>query len=212
MWVRIRYMHGGVDAFFFLFCFRRDHDSGGGCSRGYGSTSIRTTPLSSRHVSPFSASSSTFVAVAAKSSSAPTGIAPLLASRVVPVNSDSVILMAAAGLLMPIPVDQFVVAPGTCVPVRNLKEDQRWPSPSGFASRTLVPVRLRMDAVATTGKLATVSDMQSSTSAEMMTGMPPVVMMYEACTRDTMVVTTAETEVSVRTLARRRASYLRWKR
>src|SRR5216683_7776718 len=70
MWVRIRYMHGGVDALLF-FCFRRDHDSGGGCSRGYGSTSIRTTPLSSRRVSPFSASSSTFVAVAAKSSSAP---------------------------------------------------------------------------------------------------------------------------------------------
>jgi hypothetical protein len=51
-----------------------------------------------------------------------------------------------------------------------------------------------IDALATTGKLATVRDMQSSTSAEMITGMPPRVIIYAACTRDTMVVTTGKTK------------------
>jgi hypothetical protein len=54
------------------------------------------------------------------------------------------------------------------------------------------PWNCLIDAVSTTGKLATVRDMQSSTSAEMMTGMPPRVMIYAAWTRDTMVVTTGK--------------------
>src|ERR1700677_1894378 len=74
------------------------------------------------------------------------------------------------------------------VRVLNFHVDQRWPSPSPPFAESLE--RRRKEAVATTGRLATVSDMQSSTSAEMITGMPPVLMMYAACTRDTIVVTT----------------------
>lgn len=69
----------------------------------------------------------------------------------------------------------------------NFHVDQRWPSASALAEPFL---SRRKEAVATTGRFATVSDMQSSTSAEMITGIPPLLMMYAACTRDTIVVTT----------------------
>ena len=85
--------------------------------------------------------------------------------------------------------------PAGCVGERNFHDDQRWPSPSGSGSRAAVVEKCLMEAVATTGKFATVRDIQSSTSAEMMTGMPPRVMMYAACTRDTTVVTTDKTKV-----------------
>lgn len=146
-----------------------------------------------------------------------TGMVLLVGSKlVVPEPSVSVGMRMSVPLLMPPkPVVKCVVPPGCCVRVRNLNEDQRWPSLSGFASRGLTPEIRRRDAVATTGKLATVSDMQSSTSAEMMTGIPPVVMMYAAWTRETTVVTTAEMEVNkqIRRCGRgRRSTYLRWKR
>src|SRR5260370_37967977 len=83
----------------------------------------------------------------------------------------------------------FAVRAG-CVRERNFHDDQRWPSPSGSSMRAAVLERRMIDAVAMTGKLATVRDMQSSTSAEMRTGMPPRVIMSAACTRDTMVVMT----------------------
>lgn len=169
--------------------------------------SIRTTPAPSpwricgSNDWPFSASPSisNFVGVAAKRSSETTGIVLLVGSKVVvPETSVSVGMRRPTPLLMPPkPEVKCVVAPGCCDRVRNLNEDQRWPSSS---SRELTPEIRRRDAVATTGKLATVRDMQSSTSAAMTTGMPPVVMMYAAWTRDTTVVTTAEMEVNTRVL------------
>jgi hypothetical protein len=95
-------------------------------------------------------------------------------------------------LLDPKLVDQGVVAPdGRVVRVRSLSADQRQSSSSSFASRELVPEMQRIEAAATTGTLATVSDMQSSTSPQMSSEKPPLVTVYPACTRDTIVVTTA---------------------
>src|SRR6266702_628732 len=181
----------------------------GGCSRGYGSTSMRTTPLlSSRRPSSFffSAVASTDLVPFANSSSGPTepreyapnpmDTVPLDCSNDVPVSSVAVpasastAAPAAPRLTVPKPVVKIVVptpVEGGSVRVLNLNEDQRWPAPSPLEES---PERRRIQAVATTGRLATVSDMQSSTRAEMTTGAPPLVMMYAAWTRDTLVVAT----------------------
>ena len=98
--------------------------------------------------------------------------------------------VAPLRLTAPRPVVKYVVLLSVVigrVRVLNFHVDQRWPSPSPSFED---PSR-RKEAVATTGTLATVSDMQSSTSAEMITGMPPRLMMYAACTSETIVVTTS---------------------
>ena len=89
-------------------------------------------------------------------------------------------------------VDQQVVEPDRrVVCVWTLSADQRWSSSSSFASCELVPEMQWIEAATTTGTLATVSNMQSSMSLQMSSGKPPLVMVYPACTRDTIVVTTA---------------------
>ena len=160
---------------------------------GYGSQSIRTTPQSSPLWAFLFSSLSIFAPV--NISSGPrepteyTGEVSLIAAGVVLVIS--VVMPALTPpLLGPKPVDQWVLTPDErVVRVRNLSADQRWPWSSSFASRKL-PEMQRIEAPATTGMLATVSDMQSSTSPEMSSGKPPS-SMYGACTRDTIVVTTA---------------------
>ena len=82
----------------------------------------------------------------------------------------------------------MTVALSGCVGTRNFHVNEG-PS-SSSRSREGALEKCLIVAPSTTGKLATVRDMQSSTSAEMITGMPPRVMIYDACTRDTMVVTT----------------------
>ena len=79
----------------------------------------------------------------------------------------------------------MTVALSGCVGTRNFHVNEGSSSSSEGALEKCLIV-----APSTTGKLATVRDMQSSTSAEMTSGMPPRVMIYDACTRDTMVVTT----------------------
>ena len=69
----------------------------------------------------------------------------------------------------------------------NLHMDQCWPSLFNKS-----PKRRRKEAVATTGRFATVSDMPSSTSAEIITGMPRLLIMYAACTRETNLVMTTK--------------------
>ena len=87
-----------------------------------------------------------------------------------------------------------VIPPRITFVRRDLKrnEENCWPSLSvvvgGIVERRDQNTPIR--AVATTGTFATVNDIQSSTSAEINTLLPPVRMMYTPCTIDTIVVTT----------------------
>ena len=116
-------------------------------------------------------------------------------------SSDSVVVSctcACAGTALTTPIDRpnLSVAPARVDHiVRKRKLEKRvCPGTSSLriSSRGLLEVdgRRWMRKVATTGTFATVRDRQSSTSAARMTSIPPVVMMYAAWTRETMVVIT----------------------
>src|SRR5258708_1023733 len=111
-----------------------------------------------------------------------------------------------SNIVGPLPVVMGIVR------VLNLNEDQRCPSPSP----SVVLERRRIEAVPTTGRFGTVGGMESSTSAEMITGMPPLLIMNAAWTSDTMVVTTGKKEKKIVCSRRldgwKKSAYWRWKR
>ena len=149
---------------------------------------MRTTPFSVAAPSADFANRSSWPTEPTEYAPMPIDTVPLdcCSSNDVPVSSVPAPVSAAPrpvrNVVGPLPVVMGIVR------VLNLNEDQRCPSPSPSE----VLERRRNEAVATTGRFATVRDMQSSTSAEMITGMPPLLIMYAAWTRDTIVVTTGE--------------------
>ena len=181
------------------------HGLGGGWSRVlYGSTSIRTTPpFSSLRIpvpsTDLANNSSSWATEPTEYAPMPIDTDPLECSSPVPVSSVVVVPRSAVVLPVPKAVEKYVpppVPPAAVVDnegkvrVLNFHVDHRWPSPS--SPLPFEESMRRQEAVATTGRLATVKDMQSSTRADMITGIPPLLMMNAACTSDTIVVTTAQ--------------------